>query len=239
MQEGKVSLTSLRTLWDPELEYLEARLDANADERDGIAEKMSELYLSDRFAEMDYLNGRLRSCLDESYDIRDRIGAIVSLRERASAIDTESEKLVGELSLHPCDDSTSVTAASEKASAKSEEVVGELSLDLRDDSTSVAALELEEVVIPAPLAKAPEFPPTVAVGCAPVRFTPFLSRVFPCPTDRWHRSVLSVEDLISGLLRLRIYARIRLIYYSLKMSRIKWSKKDIWRMNWNFLSAFC
>ena len=73
MQEGEVSLTSLRTLWDAELEYLEARLDANADERDGIAEKMSELYLSDRFAEMDYLNGPLRSCLDEMYDIRNRI----------------------------------------------------------------------------------------------------------------------------------------------------------------------
>ena len=55
LQEGEVSLTSLCTRWDAELEYLEARLEANTDERDGIAEKMSEFYLSDRFAEIDYI----------------------------------------------------------------------------------------------------------------------------------------------------------------------------------------
>ena len=178
-------------------------------------------------------------CLDESYDIRDRIRW---LRQQISAIDVELEKVIGgrcEL-INRYNGSISVTAAPEKASAKSEEVVGELSLDLCDDSTSVAALELEEVVITAPPAKAPEFPPTVAVGCAPVRFTHFGHRVFPSSTDYWHEPlgpVLSVEDLISGLLRLRIYARIRLLYYSLKMPRIKWRKKDVRRTNWK--SIFC
>ena len=101
-REGEASPTSL-------LEYLEARLAANAGnagERDGIAEKMSELYQSDdldpsfRVAEMEYLNGCLRSSLDEIYDIRDRIEAIVSLCEWAS---TQSWQSVGSGRIYPLD----------------------------------------------------------------------------------------------------------------------------------------
>ena len=232
LKEGGASLPSL---WTPceagqararELEYLEARLAANTDERDGITEKMSELYQSDRFAEMEYLNGCLRSSLDEMYDIRDRIEAITSLCERASAIDNYC----------PCDDSTSVTAAPEKASAIDENVLGELSCDICNNSTA-ATLTPENVAVAAP--KAPELSPMIAVGCASLRFAPFVGQDLPSLTDRCLRSFLCVEELIPRLLRLRICARIRLLYYSLKMSRIKGSESDIRRMNWNFLSAFC
>jgi len=87
------------------------------------------------------------------YDIRDRIRWF---HQQLSTTDVELEKVIGgrcELIDH-YNGSILVTAVPEKASSKSEEVVGQLSLDLCDDSTSVAALELEEVVIADPLAKA-------------------------------------------------------------------------------------
>ena len=68
LQEGETSLAPLQAMFEAgqrclyaELECLEERLDVNAEERDDITKKMSELYQSERFAEMDYLNGCLRS----------------------------------------------------------------------------------------------------------------------------------------------------------------------------------
>ena len=141
--------------------------------------------------------------------------------EKASATDEQSLNVICELSLHPCYDSI---MAPEKASAIPEESANpatdeDLSLNICDNSTSVAAPELEEIVVDAP--KVPEFPPMVAVDCAPVQFVPVVSRVFPSSTDSWHHPSLAIGELMSGLLRLQIFVRIRLLYYSLKMLRIK------------------
>ena len=139
-----------------------------------------------------------------------------------------------------CPPEASVPSSVDAIDRNSEEAADELRPDSHEDSPPVTAPEVAVAVLRASeYSPAKPASPAVVVGhtakpaarsIAVGSHVPLAPPVpGPCPSADYWCHLLLVGDLIPKLLWLRIHARIRLQYYSLKMPGRKSCKKDIVR----------